>query len=455
MFSLLFAGLIYSPSLVAAQKKSVTTIAAIDPSDSLQLVTRLTAPAVVEIFTTSYVPAEGVVSRAADLVTTRRASGSGVIVDPDGYIITNAHVVAGAHKLRVELPSDGRTVSAEVVGIDIETDIAVIKVEERNLRVLTFGDSDELQAGQVVLALGSPLGFHNSVSFGVVSAVARQFDPDSSMQYIQTDASINPGSSGGPLVDLRGKLVGINTMIVSQTGGNEGLAFAAPSNIVRGVYEQIRAFGHVRRSEMGIRIQTVTPVLASGLGLVREEGVIAADVFPGSPAAQAGIIPGDMILSFNSKPLLTGHDFQSQLYRNTPGTSAVLEVMRGGSSHKLFVGTVERPVPPGPIPSSVDPRDGLVAKLGILGVTLDQQIAQMLPVMRVRSGVVVASTVEGAIEGRQGGLLAGDIIYALNRTRVLSLAELRTALDNLKPGDAVVLQLERRGALMYLAFFSE
>jgi serine protease Do len=190
-------------------------------------------------------------------VTTQRASGSGVIVDPDGYIITNAHVVTGARRLRVEiqLPPDGqsilsgpsRTAEASIVGIDLETDLAVIKVDERHLAALPFGDSDGLRAGQVVLAFGYPLGLASSVSLGVVSAVARQLEPESPMIYVQTDASINPGSSGGPLIDLHGRIVGINTLILSQAGGFEGLGFSAPSNIVRTVYEQIRRFGRVRR----------------------------------------------------------------------------------------------------------------------------------------------------------------------------------------------------------------
>jgi serine protease Do len=234
-----------------------------DLSASLEATARLVAPTVVEIFATSYVPAQGVVPRTADLVSTQRASGSGVIVDSDGYILTNAHVVRGAQRLRVELsmPSAGRsilatgsrTVSGQIVGMDLETDLALIKVDEHNLPALSFGDSDGLRPGQLVLAFGSPLGFHNSVSLGVISAVARQLDPESPMIYVQTDASINPGSSGGPLVYLSGRLVGINTLIISQAGGDEGLGFSAPSNIARTVYEQIRKTGRVRRGDIGVR----------------------------------------------------------------------------------------------------------------------------------------------------------------------------------------------------------
>ena len=237
-------------------------------------------------------------------MTTQRASGSGVIVDPDGYIVTNAHVVQGAQRLRVELPApvDGRSILADTQPhgerrrsseSTLETDLAVIKVDEQRLPALAFGDSDELRAGQIVLAFGSPLGLHNSVSLGVVSAVARQLEPESPMIYVQTDASINPGSSGGPLVDLRGRLVGINTLIVSQAGGNEGLGFAAPSNIVRTVYEQIRKTGRVRRGDIGVRAQTVTPALAAGLQSARAiTASVLADVLPGESCRACRTAPG-------------------------------------------------------------------------------------------------------------------------------------------------------------------
>jgi S1-C subfamily serine protease len=210
----------------AAQTQTTPSAApAEELSRSTEALAGLVSPAVVQIFTTSYVAAAGVVAREADLVTTQRASGSGVIVDPAGYIVTNAHVVTGAQRLRVDIPlpvtrdsilaSRSRTVNATIVGIDLETDLAVIKVEEQNLAALPFGDSDDLRSGQLVLAFGSPLGLDNSVSLGVVSAIARQLSPESPMVYVQTDASINPGSSGGPLVDLRGRIVGINAYSVA------------------------------------------------------------------------------------------------------------------------------------------------------------------------------------------------------------------------------------------------
>ena len=457
-----FATLTLSAPWARGQTQARAVATAADLSSSLETTARGAAPAVVEIFTTSYSPGEGLVPRTADLVTTQRASGSGVIVDPSGYIVTNAHVVRGAHRLRVDVPvatmgrsvlaTGSRTLSGQIVGIDLETDLAVIKVDERNLPALAFGDSDELRAGQVVMAFGSPLGLHNSVSLGVVSAVARQLEPESPMIYLQTDASINPGSSGGPLVDMRGRLVGINTLIVSRAGGNEGLGFAAPSNIVRTVYEQIRKFGRVRRGDIGVRAQTVTQVLASGLGLPRDHGVVLADVMPGGPAARAGLRPADLVVALDGKPMENGRQFHVSLYRGLPGDVVTLEVLRDGQIVKLPVAMGERRDPLAGLSASIDPRQNLVPRLGILGVSLDQRIAEMVPVLRVRSGVVVASTVAGAIDSREGGLAAGDVVYAINRTPVVGLAELRTVLDGLKTGDSVVLQLERRGELMYLAF---
>ncbi|HET9195795.1 MAG TPA: trypsin-like peptidase domain-containing protein [Vicinamibacterales bacterium] len=435
-----------------------------DLSQTLAATTRVVTPAVVEIFATSYAPGDGVVARSADLVSTQRASGSGVIVDADGYIITNAHVVRGAQRVRVELsvPADGRSilrtrgrsVTGQIVGVDVETDLAVVKIEERNLPTLTFGDSDELSAGQLVLAFGSPLGLNNSVSLGVISSVARQLEPESPMIYVQTDASINPGSSGGPLVDVRGRLVGINTLIVSQTGGNDGLSFAAPSNIVRAVYDQIRKFGRVRRGEIGIRAQTITPELATGLLLPRNSGVILADVIPGSPAAQAGIRPGDIVLALDGKAMENGRQLHVNLYRRLIGDVIALDVLRDGQTLKVAVAMTERHDPFSSL-QSADPRQNLVPRLGILGVDLDPRIATMLPVLRVKSGVVVASTAARGIDAREGGLAAGDVVYAVNRKPVATVAELRTALDQLKSGDAVVLHLERRGELLFLAFTVE
>ena len=462
------AGVLLVASSALAQTPARTpppntpAITAADLSRSLEGTAQAVSPSVVEIFTTAFTPREGVVSRTGDLVATERASGSGVIVDPDGYIVTNAHVVRGAQRVRVEIPiaADGqsilaarsRTASAQVIGIDLETDLAVIKVDQRNLPALQFGDSDALRAGQLVLAIGSPLGFRNTVSFGVVGAVARQLEPESPMIYVQTDATINQGSSGGPLVDLRGRIVGINTLIFSQTGGYEGLGFAAPSNIVRTVYEQLRKGGRVRRGDIGVRAQTVTAVLASGLKLTRDRGVVLADVLPGSPAAKAGLKAGDLVLTFDGKPMENGRQFQVTLYRRFVGDVVTLEIQRGKELLKVPVAISERADAFSGLAESIDPRLNLIPRIGVLGVTLDPRLADLLPALRVSSGVVVASTVPGAIDAPDGGLAPGDVIYSVNGQPVAGLTELRATIEAMKEGDAVVLHIERRGELIYITF---
>ena len=257
-----------------------------------------------------------------------RSSGSGVIVDPDGYIITNAHVVERATRIEVELslaatgsaPGSsilrrrGRVVGAQIVAIDHETDLAVIKVEGKGLPVLPFGDSETLRPGQIVLAFGSPLGLESSVTLGVVSAVARQLTPEDPMIYIQTDAPINPGNSGGALVDTEGRLVGINTLIYSQSGGNEGIGFAAPSNIVRNVFAQIRKTGRVRRGEIGVHAQTITPLLAEALGVPADAGVVLSDVDAWRSGGAAGLQPGDLVLALDGKRMENGRQLRINLY---------------------------------------------------------------------------------------------------------------------------------------------
>jgi serine protease Do len=457
--------LLYAPIASAqgqARPAAPPPVASNDLSRSLEAATRVVSPGVVEIFTTSFKPGEGLISSSADLVRTERGSGSGIIVDPAGYIVTNAHVVRGAQRLRVELPvatagrsilaPRGRIVTGQIVGLDLETDLAVIKIDEKNLPALTFGDSDDLRPGQVVLAFGSPLGFHNSVSMGVVSAVARQLGPESPMVYVQTDASISPGSSGGPLVDLNGRVVGLNTLIMSRPGGSDGIGFAAPSNIVRTVYEQIKTMGRVRRGDIGVRAQTVTPVLAMGLGLPRESGVVIADVMPGSPAARAGLRPGDLVATVDGKAMENGRHLLVNVYRHAPGDLISLEIVRDGQPQTVSVSVAERRDPLDGLSASVDPRQNLLPRLSVLALDLDRRIAEMVPVVRVSSGVVVAATVAGALDAADGGLAVGDVIFAVNRTPVNGLAALRALVEKLKPGDSVVLHLERRGALMYLAF---
>jgi serine protease Do len=437
-------------------------------SESFEALSERVKPAVVQILATGYQPLQQGAAAGTGLLARRQVGGSGVILDPDGYIVTNLHVVEGASRIRVRLafPAEetapgrpilkpqGKVVGAQVVGFDRETDLAVLRVEEGGLPHLELGDSDEVTTGQLVFAFGSPLGLENSVTMGIVSAVARQLRPEDPMIYIQTDAPINPGNSGGPLVDAGGNVIGINTFILSQSGGSEGLGFAAPSNIVRNVYQQIKASGYVRRGEIGVHAQTVTPTLAAGLGLARDWGVVLGDVYPGSPAQRAGLKIGDIVLALDGKIMENGRQFDVNLYRRPLGATVTIEVLHGEERLSLPVTVLERPDDLNRFTPMVRPEENLIPRLGILAVDLTPRVATMLPRLRTRSGVVVAARSPDAVYGH-AALAPGDVIHALNGASITSLAQLRAALEGINVGEPVVLQVERQGRLHYLAFEME
>jgi serine protease Do len=324
-------------------------------------------------------------------------------------------------------------------------------VEEKGLPTLDFADSEEVRPGQLVLAFGSPMGLNSSVSLGVISAVARQLESDDPMIYIQTDAPINPGNSGGPLVDMDGHVVGINTLILSQSGGNEGLGFAAPSNIVRNVVQQIRKYGRVRRGEIGVRAQTITPLLADGLGLPRRSGVILSDVFSDTPAFRAGLKPGDIVLSLDGKAMENGRQLQVNLYSRAVGDTVRLEVQRGTQTMPVLVPVAERDDDPTRFTPLVAPDEPYIERLGVLGITLDTKSAALLSDIRIGSGVVVAATSTDLVPNAEGQLKPGDLIHALNGASIKAVGELRSGVERLKIGNAAVLQVERDGELLYVS----
>ena len=456
---LLLAGLL--PAVAAAQGAAPASTARdlSGLSRDLQSLSERVKPAVVQVLTTGYAPADGQLVK-------QRVTGSGAILDSDGYVVTNAHVVQGARRVKVALAglasgppgarsilkAAGRIVGAVVVGTDLETDLAVLKLDEKGLPFLPLGDSEALRPGELVLAFGSPLGLENSVTLGVVSAVARQIRPDDRMIYVQTDASINPGNSGGPLVDGQGRVIGINTFIYSQSGGSEGIGFAAPSNIVRNVFDQIRRTGRVHRGEIGVRVQTVTPALAAGLGLRQDWGVVVADVPPGGAAALAGLGIGDLVLKLDGKVMENARQLEVDLYPRAPGGSVSLEVLRGAERLTYVVTIAERLGDPERFADRVSPDRNAVARLGVLALDLDDAVAQLLPPLRARAGVVVATA-----DGRSGPdpLLPGDVIYSVNREPVSGIESLRQALARLAPGSPVVLNVERAGELRFVVMEPE
>ena len=462
---------IISPTALAATILLHTAAAGKTPaalaelSASLSVLSARVSPAVVQIFTTQYAPVLGGYLDNTGRLGTQHSGGSGVILDPDGYIVTNAHVVHNARRVQVllnaPLPAErpqhsilkprGRLVGASVVSTDPETDLAVLKVAETDLPYLPLGDSDALQQGQLVLAFGSPLGLENSVSIGVVSAQARQLQAEAPMIYIQTDAAINPGNSGGPLVNTRGQVVGINTFILSQSGGDEGIGFAAPSNIVRTVFEQIRDSGRVRRGVIGVQVQTITPILAAGLGLPRDWGVILSDVTPDGPAHRAGLETGDIVVHLDGKAMENGRQFNVNLYGRPSGQKVCIEVLRQDETKTFTIDVLERPDDPARFADLVDPEHNLIPKLGILGLEIDRRIARLLPKLRRRSAVIVAARAPEAPYW-EGTFEPGDAIYAVNGTAVHTLPGLRQLVDPLEIGAPVVVQIERNGRLVYIAF---
>lgn len=418
--------------------------------------------AIVQIVTRGYAPAS---EAGPAMLQAQRGGGSGVIVDPAGYIVTNAHVVGAMRRVQVLLPQaadqkvsrsilkpSAKVLNGTVVGIDRETDIAVIKVDPPSgpLPALPFGDSEKLRQGQIVLAFGSPFGLENSVTMGIVSSVARQVRPDDPMIYIQTDASINPGNSGGPLIDTDGEVVGINTFILSRSGGNEGVGFAAPSNIVKNVFEQIRQFGRVRRGQMGVIAQTINPSLANALSLPQDWGVIIADVVPDGPAAVAGLEIKDIVLSMNGRVLENSRQFGVNIYQNA-GQSVKLEVLRGKEKRQITVGVLERPRDPERVLSLIADDRNMVVKLGILAIDLDEKVTPLIPATRRLNGAVVAGIVAD-VSSHDEPLLAGDIIYSLNNQPVRGLASLQEAVKDIGRGQPVALHIERQGQLQYLMF---
>lgn len=435
-------------------------------NDSVEALVERVSPSVVQIVVTGYSSSEREQRGETDLVIGReRAIGSGVIVDPEGYIVTNAHVLNGAEKIEVIVPPQpmagmpanqaqdlqSKNFQARKVGVSREIDLAVIKIEAHGLPALGIRGSTQAKQGELVFAFGSPEGLRNTVTMGVVSAVARQPDPDSPLVYIQTDAPINPGNSGGPLVNTDGQLLGINTFILTTSGGNQGLGFAIPAGVLAFAYPQLLKYGHIHQPEMGAILQTITPELAAGLHLQKDFGIIVSDVSPGGPAETAGLRIQDIILSVDGTPAGSLPLFTHSLYMHGSGERVRVEVLRGSQRLQLEIPLVERPHKEDSLIDMADPEKNSVRRLGIIGIELNLQLAQSLPELRIPTGVIVAAMTAGDVS-RDIPLQSGDVIHGLNGTPITTLDGLREALAKLKPGDGVALQLERLGQLIYVSF---
>jgi serine protease Do len=430
---------------------------------ALEVLAGKVSQGVVQIMVTGYGPLEESKSVETALIARQRAIGSGVIVDPSGYIMTNAHVVEGARRIRILLPlppnenalleAEGkrRILEAKVVGTHQESDLALLKVDAKNLPALSLANPRLVRQGQLVLAVGSPEGLQDSVTMGVISSVARQPDPNKPMVYIQTDAAINPGNSGGPLVDMEGNVVGINTSILSGSGGNEGIGFAVPARVVRFVYDSLRKYGHVHRSEIEASAQTVSPSLAAGLGLKRSWGVVISDVKPGGPAEAAGLKVGDIVVTADDRPVDTLPAFTAALYLHPVDQVMKLVVLRESEQKTLNVPVLQEKNPMDQLLDLANPESNLVAPLAILAIGVDERIRSAIGGLRKPSGVIVLGRAADLL-GPDIGLTTGDVIHAINNRPVDTVENLRSALSQLKSGDSVALQIERRGKLQFVAF---
>ena len=436
-------------------------------NESIDALTRKVWPSVVQILVSSYGPQTERPQGSAGVVMGRQqSSGSGFVIDPEGYIITNAHVVNGAHRVQIVLPADNadgtlatalssrtRLIGASIVGISTELDLAVLKVEGLKLPALPLATYTQVRQGEMVFAFGSPNALRNSLTHGLVSAVARQVDPDSPQIFVQTDAPINPGNSGGPLVNIRGEVVGVNTFIMSQSGGNEGLGFAIPSATARTVFRQFRQYGYLRRQEVGMSIQTVTPGMAAALGLTRDYGVIVSDVWPGGPAEAAGLAVGDVLVSVDGTPADNVPTVSYNFRLRDSLSNVQLVVLRGAAQISVSVKPVEARSEFDALSSMTDPSKNLVAELGILGVEVDARIVAAAAGLRDPYGIIVVARAAGAASDVP--LQPRDIIRSVNNRRVATLDTLRESVRSIAPGTPVTLQVQREGRLMYLSFTFE
>jgi serine protease Do len=433
-------------------------------NSAIEQLTARISPAVVQVLVTSYGALDENNRGQTALITREHVIGSGVIVDPNGYIITNAHVVEGAQRIHIALPMRSvnypdqiapvgkqRIVEARLIGLHKDTDLALLKIEQTGLPTLSLGTRRPVHQGELVFALGSPEGLENSVTMGVVSSVARQADPSRPMVYIQTDAPINPGNSGGPLVDTDGYVVGINTFIFTQAGGSEGLGFAIPARIVSFVYESLRKYGHVHRIEVKAGAQTITEILAKGLGLSQNWGVAIDDVTPGGPAEAGGLKIGDIVISADGRLIATLPAFTSALYLHPLDQSLKLEILRGNERKTLLIAALEMKDSMDSLAELASSHDNVVPRLGILALDLNDELRGMLGTLRNPTGVVVVARVADFMSSATG-LETGDVIHSVNQTPIDSLSSLRAALREIKAHDPVVLQVERGGGLQWLPF---
>jgi serine protease Do len=380
-----------------------------------------------------------------------RGQGSGVIVDPNGLIITNNHVVNKADEIRVFL-SDKREFKGKLIGTDAKTDIAVVKIEATGLSTVPLADSDQLEVGEFVLAIGSPFGLTQSVTMGIVSAVGRASMGIAEYEdFIQTDAAINPGNSGGALVNVRGELVGINTAIFSQSGGNMGIGFAVPSNLAHAIMDQLVKTGKVVRGWLGVAIQELTPELATQFGIADTKGVLVSDVMDDSPAKKAGFERADIITEYDGKPMDSPTHLRNAVAQTPIGKKVAVKLIRDKKSKTIDVTIVEQPKSMSR--SGSEENGESTAPTGVLSDLdvreLNEDLAARYGMKATERGVVVVRVKPGST-AEEMGVREGDIILEVNRKAVSSLKSYERAVSGLAKDQAVLLLLKRKGQTIYL-----
>ncbi|MCZ6882417.1 MAG: DegQ family serine endoprotease [Gammaproteobacteria bacterium] len=377
--------------------------------------------------------------------------GSGFVISADGYILTNHHVIAGADEVIVRF-SNREEYVASIIGSDEASDIAVLKIDAEGLPVLKFGDSDNLKVGEWVLAIGSPFGFDHSVTAGIVSAKGRSLPTDNYVPFIQTDVAINPGNSGGPLFNLDGEVVGINSQIYSRTGGFMGLSFAIPIELAVDVATQIRETGSVSRGWLGVLIQEVTRELAESFGMESPQGALVAKVLDNSPAAEAGLQVGDVIVEFNGKPVMRSSSLPPLVGRSAVGKDAEVTIIRDRTREQIKVRIAELPTM---TQASFTPQEeDKPQQNSALGMSVTELSKSVRKKLKVQSGVQVTEVDEQGA-ARDAGIQEGDVIVMIDNQGVTSVKDFEVITDDLKVDKSVALLVQRRSGPVFLAIRPE
>jgi len=449
-----------SPTLPAGMRARVIPAALPVPSGSFAQVAETVAPAVININTVT----RGALGRTPieeyfgeeffrrffgeipEREPRQRSLGSGVIVDPSGIALTNAHVVERATDIEA-VTADGKKHKAKLIGVDRRTDLAVLRLQGSGpYPAASLGDSDKIKVGDWVLAIGSPFGLEQTVTAGIISAKGRSLSQGPFDDFLQTDAAINPGNSGGPLVNMSGEVVGINSAILSRSGGNVGIGFAIPANMARRIYTELVAKGKVTRGWLGVSIQPLTPELAKSFGLREPKGVLISDVVQDSPAEKAGIVAGDIITDFHGKKVDSPQDLQKVVALTPPGKGVPVTVWRDRSHKTMEIKIGD--TPDDAVALRSNNRGKSLLGLDVRPITPD--IARQLN-LRGAEGVVVAR-VEEESAAAEAGLQRGDVIREVNRQRVRSMQDFERATRDVKEGDRVTLLLQRGPQALYVAF---